>query len=178
MKTKKMDIQSLIPWTMSIFLFLLTLSACAPAPSRTPYLPPPPAQNATPPPTAALPRSTVEPLPPDASCTNDLAFIADLTIPDYTVVAPGSLLDKQWLVQNTGTCNWDSRYRLRYVGGYTLDAPEEQALYPAVAGAQVTIRILFTAPAEAGEYVSIWQAFDPDGLPFGDAFLIKIIVQP
>lgn len=171
-----MDTRRLLFSIVSILLFLL--AACGPAPSGTPYLPPPPAQDATPPPTATLPRPTVEPLPEGIPCTNDLAFVADLTIPDYTVVAPGSPLDKQWLVQNSGTCHWDSRYRLRYVGGYALGAAEEQALYPAVAGAQITIRILFTAPAEAGEYVSIWQAFDPDGLPFGDAFLIRIIVQP
>lgn len=174
-----MDARRADNWPVSIFFLCLTaLAACAPAPSPTPYRPPPPAQNATPPPTATLPRPTVEPLAENAPCTNDLAFVDDLTLPDYTVVAPGSLLDKQWLVQNSGSCNWDGRYRLRYVGGYTMGAAEEQALYPAVAGAQVTIRILFTAPAEAGEYVSIWQAFDADGLPFGDAFLIRIIVQP
>ncbi len=170
-----MDARRLLSLAVSILLFLL--AACAPAPSGTPYLPPSPAQDVTPPPTATSPRPTFEPLPEGDPCTNDLAFVDDLTIPDYTVVAPGSQLDKQWLVQNAGTCNWDSRYRLRYVGGYTLGAPEEQALYPAVAGAQVTIRILFTAPAEPGEYVSIWQAFDPEGIPFGEAFLIRIIVQ-
>lgn len=171
-----MDTRQLTCTAVSIFI-LLALAACGPAPSGTPYLPPAPAPNATPPPTASLPRPTVETLP-DSICTNDLAFVDDLTIPDGTLVAPGSLLDKQWLVQNAGDCNWDSRYRLRFVGGYMLGAAEEQALYPAVAGAQVILRILFIAPAEAGEYVSIWQAFDPDGLPFGEAFLIKVIVQP
>ncbi|HEX7541128.1 MAG TPA: NBR1-Ig-like domain-containing protein [Anaerolineales bacterium] len=100
-----------------------------------------------------------------------------MTIPDYSVVAPGSTLDKQWLVQNSGSCNWDSHYRLRLVSGNGLGASLEEALYPARAEMQATLRIIFTAPLEAGEYYSEWQAFDPKGIPFGEAFFIKIIVQ-
>ena len=116
-------------------------------------------------------------LTPTLTCIDGLAFLDDLTIPDYSIVAPGSTLDKQWLVQNSGSCNWDSRYRLRLVGGDGLGKSPEQALYPARAGMQVTLRIIFTAPLEVGEYFSKWQAFDAKGIPFGEAFFIKIIVQ-
>jgi hypothetical protein len=85
-------------------------------------------------------------------------------------------LDKQWLVQNSGTCNWDSRYRLRLVGGDAMSASLEQALYPARTGMQATLRIIFTATSQPGEYLSEWQAFDPQGIPFGETFFIKIIV--
>jgi hypothetical protein len=100
-----------------------------------------------------------------------------VTIPDYTVVAPGSSLDKQWLVQNSDSCNWDSRYRLRLISGDPLGASTEQALYPARAGMQATLRILFTAPLEGGEYVSEWQAYNPQGQAFGETVFIKIIVE-
>jgi len=120
-------------------------------------------------------------LPPQPTltliCTDNLLFIDDVTIPDNTVVAPSSKLDKQWLVQNNGDCNWDARYRLRLISGDALSAPPEQALYPARAGTQVTLRILFTAPQETGSYVSEWQAFDANGIPFGESFFIKIVVQ-
>ena len=92
-------------------------------------------------------------------------------------MAPGSSLDKQWLVQNNGTCNWDARYRLRLVSGDPLGAATEMALFPARAGTQATLRILFTAPQPDGEYVSEWQAFDASGVPFGESFVIKIVVQ-
>jgi hypothetical protein len=92
-------------------------------------------------------------------------------------VAPGKLLDKQWLVQNNGDCNWDARYRLRLISGDALGASTEQALYPARAGSQASLRILFTAPQESGEYVSEWQAFDANGIPFGESFFIKVVVQ-
>ncbi len=132
----------------------------------------------------ALPTVTPLASPPPAapvstpSCIDGLSFLDDVTIPDYTVVAPGSGLDKQWLVQNSGSCNWDSRYRLRLISGEALGAVTEQALYPARAGMQATLRILFTAPQEAGEYVSEWQAYNPQGQAFGETVFIKIIVQP
>ncbi len=116
-------------------------------------------------------------LTPTLTCIDGLAFLNDVTIPDYSIVAPGSTLDKQWLVQNSGSCNWDSRYRLRMVGGVALGASPEQALYPARAGMQATLRIVFTALLEAGEYFSEWQAFDAKGIPFGGSFFIKIVVQ-
>ena len=114
---------------------------------------------------------------PTLICINGLAFLDDVTIPDYSTVTPGSTLDKQWLVQNTGSCNWDRRYRLLLVGGNELGASTEQALYPGRAGTQVTLQIIFTAPLEPGEYFSEWQSFDASGIPFGEAFFIKIIVQ-
>jgi hypothetical protein len=93
------------------------------------------------------------------------------------LVLPGASIDKQWLVQNNGTCNWDSRYRLRFAGGLEMGAQTEQALFPARAGNQATIRIAFTAPGEPGTYATAWQAVDPNGQPFGDPVFMEINVQ-
>jgi hypothetical protein len=109
-------------------------------------------------------------------CTNNLTFLDDITVPDNTFVAPGTSIDKQWLVHNTGTCHWDSTYRLKWIGGDTLGAAEERALYPARAGTQATLRILFTAPPVEDSYESAWQAVDPNGNVFGDLIFIKIVV--
>jgi hypothetical protein len=109
-------------------------------------------------------------------CVNDLTFISDVTIPDNTFVTYGSNVDKQWLVQNSGTCNWDASYRLRHLGGAVLGAAEEVMLYPARAGTQATIQIIFTAPFTDGVYESAWQAYDPNGNPFGQAIYIRITV--
>ena len=166
-------------------LFALTLSSgCAPQASPTAFRPP-----TLPEPTQIV--ATTTPVPrlstsaPDLSitatipgpCTNNLSFLNDITIPDDTTVAPGSPIDKQWLVQNTGTCNWDSTYHLKWIGGDTMSAAEEQALYPARAGTQATLRILFTAPAIEDTYESAWQAAGPDGNVFGDLIFIKIVVS-
>lgn len=106
-----------------------------------------------------------------------MAFVEDVTIPDGTVVTPGASIDKKWLVQNNGTCNWDSRYRLKFAGGLEMGAETEQALFPARAGSQATLRIAFTAPSEPGIYTTAWQAFNPDGEPFGDPVFMEINVQ-
>ncbi len=98
-------------------------------------------------------------------------------MPDGTQVAAGSPVDKQWQVENNGTCNWDGRYRLKFIAGADLGAPLVQALYPARSGTQPAIRITFTAPAEPGTYRSAWQAYSPQDEPFGDPIFVEIIVQ-
>ncbi|NOY99184.1 MAG: hypothetical protein GXP40_08280, partial [Chloroflexi bacterium] len=110
-------------------------------------------------------------------CNDDLRFIEDLTVPDGSIVPPAAKVDKRWLVENAGTCNWDGRYRLRLVAGPDLGAPAEQALYPARAGTQAMLRVVFTAPSEPGTYRSAWQAYGPAGEPFGDAVFVEIVVQ-
>ncbi|MCJ7432666.1 MAG: NBR1-Ig-like domain-containing protein [Anaerolineales bacterium] len=105
-------------------------------------------------------------------------FIDDVTVEDGTIVTPGSSVDKQWLVTNSGTCNWDASYHVKWIGGDPLGAVTEQVLYPARAGSQATIRILFTAPTVVGTYPSQWQAYGPDGIAFGDPVYIEIVISP
>ncbi len=181
-----MDTRRFFPASISICFFVillgclgLTISSCggsnSPTPLPSPISFPTPAQEQP----SATPIILLVPSNPTPTpiCTDNLLFINDVTIPDGTVVTPGSTLDKQWLVQNNGNCNWDARYRLRLISGDALGASAEQALYPARAGTQANIRILFTAPQENGEYISEWQAFNADGVAFGESFFIKIEVQ-
>jgi hypothetical protein len=173
------------PKLLAVSLAFLLIAACAPTPTPPLFIPPraatptrPLVQGNTP----VIPTDTPQPIvtsSPTATppCTDGVAFVEDVTIPDGTVISPGASIDKQWLVQNNGTCNWDSRYRLRFVGGLEMGAAAEQALFPARAGSQATIRIVFTAPSEPGAYTTAWQAIDPNGEPFGDPVFMEIIVQ-
>ena len=106
-----------------------------------------------------------------------MTFLETVPIPDGTVVHSGDRLDKRSLVQNSGNCNWDDRYRLRSITGTDLNAPVEVALYPACNGAKASLRMLFTSPTAPGSYQSAWQAYDPQGLPFGDPLYIQIVVD-
>lgn len=165
-------------------------AACSPTPKPTPFLPPTnPAPlieptliiiptPSTPPQVQVIPLPTIIPTLDQSNCVSNLTFLEDLTIPDNSFVPFGSQIDKQWLVTNSGTCNWNSEYRLRRTSGAALGAPDETALYPAKSGMQVTIQITFTAPFEEGVYESAWQAFDPNGLAFGDPIYIRILVSP
>lgn len=184
---------------VSAFILILalawTLPACLPlwdAPTATPTFFHPPsgrASPATPPsntqPAAAtpiiFPTETFTPAPteiiPTPPCTNKLSWLADLTFEDDTSVLLGQSIDKQWMIKNSGTCDWDARYKLRNINNETLGMSAEISLYPARAGAQVTLRIVFLAPSAAGTYRSEWQAVSPDGALFGDTVYIQIIVR-
>jgi hypothetical protein len=124
-------------------------------------------------PTAA-PTSSIN--PPD--CIDDLTFSRDLNYTDGTTVTHSSIIQKQWLVQNTGTCTWTSDYTVRKIDGPEMSANPSQVLTSAVPASQVTIAITFIAPTQPGEYMSEWKAFNPSGQPFGDPFNIKITVSP
>ena len=139
---------------------------------QTPLAPPLPSDT----PTTSPPTETPHPTATQV-CEDDLRFLEDLTIPDGTVALPGLPVDKRWLVENSGSCNWGEHYRLRLIEGPSLGAATEQAIYPARAGTQAVIRILFTAPLEPGRYRSAWQAHTPSGEPFGELFYLEIIVE-
>jgi len=166
-----------------IGLVLLTLGLTGCNPSPTPYRPPAITFHTTSTPLGnVMPTSislAVEKLTPIATpfCTYNLTFLEDITIPNGTTVTSGDSVDKRWLVQNSGSCNWDERYRLRFVSGSELDAPLEQALYPARSGTKASIWILFTAPSDPGTYQSTWQAYDPQGETFGDPLFVRIVVD-
>lgn len=166
---------------------LALASSCSPAPTPTPFIPPTaqaqlieptfiiqPTSNVVVIQTTQLP--TVAPTLSLEDCVSNLTFVTDLTIPDGTYITYGAAIDKQWLVQNSGTCNWTDKYRLRHIGGGELGASSELMLYPAKSGTEATIQITFTAPFTDGEYESAWQAFDAFGLSFGDPIYIRISV--
>ena len=176
----------------NLFLFsiiFIFLTACSPIPTSTPFIPPTNQAPLIEPtliiiPTEAtvqvqiIPLPTIIPTIDQSDCVNDLSFVDDLTIPDNSFIPFGTPIDKQWLVENSGTCNWNAEYRLRHTGGAVMGAPEEIALFPAKSGTQATIQITFTAPFEEGVYESAWQAFDPNGFPFGDPIYMRILVTP
>lgn len=112
-----------------------------------------------------------------STCTDNLVYIADQTIPDGTEVPPGEVLNKRWEVENQGTCNWGENYRLKLIAGSQLSSPLEQALFPARSGTKTIISIQLTAPQESGNYRSAWQAYSPSGEPFGDPIFIEIVVS-
>ncbi|MFC1878864.1 NBR1-Ig-like domain-containing protein [Chloroflexota bacterium] len=111
-----------------------------------------------------------------AVCKDDLRFLEDLTIPDGSQIQAADPIDKRWLVENNGTCNWGAEYRLRLIEGPGLGAATELALYPALSGTQAILRILFQAPTGSGAYRSAWQAHSPNGQPFGEIIYIDIQV--
>ena len=120
--------------------------------------------------------ATATSAPGPASCIAGSAFIADVTIPDDTVVSSGQRLDKIWRLRNTGDCPWESGYRLAFLSGDLLGAPTEQALPYTAPGGTADVQVTMYAPAAPGPYTGRWKLRDPSGQSFGTSVLIRIVV--
>jgi hypothetical protein len=75
------------------------------APFNTPTLPPVQPTNTV----VVIPSATLtiptKAVPPTPAC-DQAQFIKDVTIPDGTVIAPGTSFKKTWRLKNIGTCTW------------------------------------------------------------------------
>jgi hypothetical protein len=172
---------------VSIFLLfsgLLYLSSCAGLENDQPQFLSPTAMVPTSVTTIALvtPPFLESPIPEQLPtqvepCNDNLLFLEDTTIPDWTLLKPGSEVDKKWLVQNTGTCNWDQGYTLRLISGEGLSVEIEQKLFPARANSKAIIQVFFNAPMNPGTFHGVWQAYNSIGQPFGDQITILMVVE-
>ena len=70
-------------------------------------------------------------------------FISDVTLPDGTVVAPGTKVCKIWKLGNCGQQDWPSGTMLLHVGGDSLlERPQEPIVVdPAPANGEVDIAV-------------------------------------
>jgi hypothetical protein len=97
-----------------------------------------------------------------------MTFIADVTIPDGMIVAPGSKFTKTWRVRNDGNCVWDRNYSLTFAQGDSLGAPTNIPLTSSVVpGQSVDFSIDMVAPTTLGNYFSYWRISTPYGGSFG-----------
>ncbi len=115
--------------------------------------------------------------PTTEGCTSAAAFVADVTIPDYTRVEPGQRIDKIWRISNNGTCPWDAGYQLAYSGGELMNAPLAQAVPPTSPGGTADVQVSMYGPAAAGTYKGIWRLRDGNGLSFGPSLTVIVVVS-
>ncbi len=141
--------------------------------------PPPTMVPPTPGEVAAALQPTMTPVPPLAGgggCSLNAAYVADVTIPDNTVVAPGASFTKVWRVRNSGTCTWEAGTQLVFVDGEPMTSIGALPV-PAVApGATTDISVEMVAPTAPGTYKSVWQLQSPEGQLFGNRIYAQIVV--
>jgi hypothetical protein len=127
-------------------------------------------------PTAVSPTSTPAPdVPGEGGCMLNASFVADLTIPDGSVLQPGVSFVKMWRIRNSGTCDWTGS-SLVFVGGGQLGAPAVIAVPVTSSGAVVDISAPMTAPAAPGTYMGNWRMRSNTGEFFGSTFWVSIVV--
>lgn len=130
--------------------------------------PPPPTVTGTPP--TATPTNTPGSVPvtvPPSAC-DKAQFIADVTVPDGTVFAPGATFTKTWRLKNVGSCAWSTAYQLVFSSGEQMGAPSSAVFPKNVAiGETVDVSVNMTAPSTAGSYRGFWMFKNANGALFG-----------
>jgi hypothetical protein len=116
------------------------------------------------------------PTPTIQTCTNDAAFVADVTVPDHTIFQPGARIDKTWRIRNSGTCPWGTGYRLVFVSGNKMGAPDNQPVVPTAPGGTTDVTVTMYAPSNYGTHTGVWRMVNATGEPFGQQFTIVIEV--
>ncbi len=121
---------------------------------------------------------TMTPAPPVSSggCSLNAAYVADVTIPDNTVVQPGAGFTKVWRMRNSGTCDWKAGTQLVFVSGEPMTAIGAVPVPAVAAGAMTDISVEMTAPTTPGTYKSVWQLQGPDGQRFGNQVYVQVVV--
>ncbi len=112
--------------------------------------------------------STIPPIPPPSTgCTDKVAFIADVTVPDGTVMVPNYSFTKTWRLKNIGTCTWTPSYSVTYVSGDPMSAVYPAPLTTNVApGQSVDVSVNMVSPAAAGSYKGNWGLKNAVGTVF------------
>lgn len=130
--------------------------------------PPQPTNTAAPLPTLP-PQPTKTPYNPTATprpC-NFAVFVSE-NPEDGVSFKPGESFTKTWRLKNSGTCTWNTDYRVVYYSGDDFDGVHNSHLANHVKPGEVMdVSYTFTAPDEPGTYETVFKIQDDDGHNFG-----------
>eukprot|EP01034_Spumella_vulgaris_P025417 gene25417-31875_t len=108
-----------------------------------------------------------------------LRFLRDLSFPDGTVLTPGTVFVKRWLVRNDGDTTWPAGIQLMHQDGDILcgdpflQLPVDIAL---PANGETELSIELTAPQMEGRYVSYFTMVTKENQKFGHRLWVDILV--
>lgn len=170
--------------TLPALFILFLLTGCITVETKTPEppqfvtstLPPLPVVTLTP----SLTLTPADALPRPDGCTDSAIFMSDVTIPDGTRVSRGQTFTKTWRLRNMGTCPWDSTYKLFFIAGERMGAPDSIPLPVTAPKADADISAQLTAPSKDGTYTGIFELRDPNGkvisIGLDKSIWVKVIV--
>ena len=104
-------------------------------------------------------------------------YISDVTVPDGTVMTPGQTFVKTWLVQNSGTCTWDTNYKIGFGFGEAMSSTTTALTKSVAPGEQVEISINLTVPTKTGNLTGTWRMMNGQGAFFGTNLTVVINVS-
>jgi hypothetical protein len=110
---------------------------------------------------------TFTPTVPASGC-DKAQFIADVTVPDGTVMAPGATFKKVWRLKNIGTCTWTTGYSLVFFNGEKMGGPTTAPFPTAIIpGQSIDLTINLTAPTASGTFRGNWKLANASNQQFG-----------
>ena len=168
--TPTIDVAPIQTDAVSTFAAGLTQTAFL-KPTETPTSTFTPTQSLTP--TRGTPAAPSGGVIPTASCYG-LIFRQDVTIPDNTAMVPGQTFTKTWKVRNSGTCAWDSSFKIASTGGDAMGATAKTLGQSVAPGAEIDISIPMTAPNKTGSVRGNWRMSTTAGAFFGDELYVII----
>lgn len=151
----------------------------AQVPTKEPPTVPPVASTVVPtkpPPTSIPPTETPTGSGP-GGCVLSEQFVADVSIPDGTVLAPGSSFVKTWRVKNNGTCSWEN-YQLIFATGEQMGGPAAVNVNNTPAGGTVDVSVNLVAPTTPGEHKGGWRFKATNGSVFGGVTVVISVPVP
>ncbi len=108
------------------------------------------------------------PISASAACSDQAAFVSDVTIPDYAKMSPGASFDKTWRLKNVGTCTWSTSYKFYFSKGDQMSAPGSASLPKSVRpGETVDLKLTLKSPNTAGTYQGNFMLKNAAGQTFG-----------
>jgi hypothetical protein len=141
----------------------------------------PPTATPQPLPTQALPPAPTSPsgqfptLP--AASPDNATWIADVTVPDDTLLAKNAKFTKTWKVENSGTTTWNNNYALIYIDGTPVPENTVISIVSEVKSkVQVELSVVMQAPATDGTYTVWFKMMNDKGQLFGDPLYVRFIV--
>lgn len=163
--------------TQAVATFAVGMTATALAiPTDTPT------ETVTPTPTAtntleirSTAAATVAATIPVPTCDGS-AFVSDVSVPDNTVMTPGQKFTKTWRVRNSGTCPWQTSFKLRFTSGEAMGGSSVSLANTVQPGSTVDISVALTAPDKAGTSRGNWRMTNAAGTFFGDEVYVLIVV--
>ncbi len=126
------------------------------------------------PPTTAPGIPSITPAP--GGCTNNSAFVADVTVPDGTTLNAGQTFNKIWRLSNNGTCAWSAGYQFVFASGEAMTANTVISVPSTAPGATADLLVPMTAPSGAGSHTGSWRLRSSGGVLFGTTASVRITV--
>jgi hypothetical protein len=106
-----------------------------------------------------------------------LHYVMDVNIPDNTVMTPAQVFTKTWLVENSGTCDWQPGFKVVLIGGLAMGGSPYTLAQSVKPGGRIQVSIKMATPTnQTGIVQGTWKMSDAAQKEFGDYMSVVIVV--